>query len=245
MSTRKSCVVSWFDKKLNYFVLRFDIIESESATFTSEVTSHAVERGANISDHVRDVMPTAHLDGFVSQKPHLGESLVTDGKVDGRVGAALLKFPAYKPKFSPTPGGLTKVASGLFEDAPPTQMSVSVLQFAVAINRPEQVLQALFALKQSAQLVEVNAPSFSLQDCVITSITTTREPEDGSGMHFGVDFTGVRRVSSKRTDQILPADIVAKKTSKKGSKGGEDAGKPEDQSWLSTMLKATGGSFGS
>lgn len=73
--------------------LELDAALSESPTFTSEVTEHAVEVGANIVDHIRPKPVELRVDGVVSDSP------TTPVQVR-RAGAALgttFDRPQYTP----------------------------------------------------------------------------------------------------------------------------------------------------
>ena len=236
-------VLSWFDKSLQYFVLRFDRVDSESATFSSELTKHAVEVGADISDHMREQPTTASLEVFVTQKPINGRSLVRDGFNDAGPQQSLLRFPIYQPAFTLSPGGLTTAVRNAFQTAPPTSLSVAVLKFFVPVNRPEQVLAVLYRLQREGTIVEMNAPSYSVQNAVVTSFSPSRGPEDGQGLRIAIELETVRRVSARLSAAPLPAEIKAKRRADKGTKAGEEVPIAEVHETTLSKLLGNAGRF--
>lgn len=223
-----AAVLSWLDAALTFHVLRFDAVETESATFASELTRFAVEQGSDVSDHLRELPTSISIGAYVTQKPINGSSLTKTGFQELVLTASLLQFPAYTPRFLPTPGGVTQAVTGLLSGPPQTQESVTVLQALSEIDRPSKVLQVLSKLKSDAQLIEFNSASYSVVNCVLTEITPSRAVGDGGAYRIALTLETVRVASTKRTETIYPADLRAKKASKKGTKAGETQSVPEE-----------------
>ena len=89
--------LNWTDTAGNINVIVFDVVTAEDWAEGSTITEHPVEKGANVSDHVRVRLPACRLQARVSNEP-------IDANNFGQPVVAPLALNVPSPNWVPGPG---------------------------------------------------------------------------------------------------------------------------------------------
>lgn len=81
-------VLIWTDDAGGTVSVRFDTVNTETHDSTSVITEHPVEKGSNVSDHIRPELDRLSVEGYVSNKP-----LATNPDVDQFAGYSPITLP--------------------------------------------------------------------------------------------------------------------------------------------------------
>lgn len=210
--------------------LTFDVLVSETHDFVSEVTSHPVEAGANVTDHVR-VIPTAlSFEVFRSNEPienfrqrnYDGTPFEQD-PTGLHLKSMQLDVPRFDPPLQPTPGSVFgKITQGaaqiiqagkdtLFGSTPPSKVEVWTIDSAKDFVL--DALNTLEAARDRASLFQVVTPKKTYQDAVLTKCTMKRDAGTGTGATFNLEFQLLRFVGVEIVK--APKPTALRSTSKK------------------------------
>lgn len=186
----------------------FHVVEKEAIEHSATATEHAVERGANVSDHLRTNLSTISLDVFVSNAPIRDVNNLYDGQVAGLE----LNVPSAKKSIAPMPGslmnaGLDALASAL--DAPQTWKAL-VMQYPTKFNAVRDTLERLIDWQQRAVVGQVITPHRTYENVYITNIKMMRDATTGDGAPITIDFKEIRFVESKVVFVPVPTEIRGK-----------------------------------
>lgn len=219
---------------------RLEMVVSETHTLASEVTEHAVERGADITDHVRRKPARVNMQLFVSEEP-LDELKTTAFKIPPptdapqtlQVGGASVTIPprgdrglAPPPIALLTPGGLVNAAvaavSATFfpEQAVPATVGIPATKPYVT-----RFMDLLEEARNIGQVLTLVTRKRTYDNMLLESVTMDRGQGDGTGARFNLEFKEVRIVDTK----IVPAPAgppAAKSQINKGAQTAPEAPKP-------------------
>lgn len=213
---------SLFYKQEGYYVgsISFDLLISENLTLESEVTSHPIETGANVSDHVRNLPRKGSLIGLVTNYPlNALNTLVVDPLPQG----FLDKVGSLGGTFLQNVAALNPLTALL---APRPQMSQSDFdQLTRPQNRALNTLQLFKQLRDAKQPVIISTSLDKYQDVIVTKVSTSRDKDTGDALKFSVEFTEIEfrtlsTVEVTTTTQPLPSTGHKPKVSK-GKVGGK------------------------
>lgn len=206
--------------------MRFDVVLSETHTSSAAVTEHPVERGPNVTDHVRKQLDSITLEVFVSNTPINTGNLLKFGK-RGEFSKLKLDIPTYKAPLAPTPGALYGAAGDAIGSAVdsvfggPKVDGVVALQFQQPFNSTSEIYTELRRLQEEAEIVKVITANWDYDTMVLENVTMTRTPGEGDGARFSLELRQIVQVDTKRTAEPVPTMPRAKKPKKKGTKGAE------------------------
>lgn len=193
-------------------LIDFDASVSESHTSSSSVTSHPVEKGSNISDHVHHEPQKIAIQAMVSDTPirqpgsHMGTNR-------GVVAALVLtQARALVPKI----GGSNLIGTVLRQSFAPTP-TATVLQFAEPVNRVRAVYNELTNLERNGTLVTIETSLVKYEDMVLQNITTPRDVDNSNAVTFQFDAVKIRQVSTSTVE----VTSIVKKKKKKGDQSKE------------------------
>lgn len=199
------------DKPLRIYA---DLWESEDLQFPAEVTEHAVESGARISDHYRRLPGTAKVRLFFASAPVRG-----DLDPQNQPGAPQMHtFPAHEyPRLTPllSPGGLTGAVRegvtaianvvGLGPGAGPTGWTA--LTFARSPNRLRVILLKILELQANSKLITLGASVLRVPNMAIINAGIARTSDDGADGAIDLELKQINFVSAKTAKAIaLPAE---------------------------------------
>lgn len=156
--------------------LDLDVVERDGYEVTAEVTDHAVERGANVADHVRPGNDTFTIEGMVTNQPIVQPRYQMDG-VTGRVQTADLK----------------------------TAGKASTFQWSAPFNRVRVIDTLLAGLVRDGVLVKYTTSLRTVDDVVITRHKAERSAATGDAINVTLELRRVRLVSTQRVAVPDPA----------------------------------------
>lgn len=188
--------------------VEFDAMVRIVPTTSAMVTSHPVERGANINDHVRPDPVRLSVEAWVTNTPLKVPTTQMDG-VQGAVRAESMTVPVS-----------TVIALGVRVESSLVQ-SVEALRFDGRFDRVRKVYQELRAIQEAGQPVSIRHrinPDALLEDyddMVIVNLSAPRDVGSGSAIGFTFDAQKVRIVDTRR----VKVDAPAKQKKKKGEQG--------------------------
>lgn len=157
-------------------LLTFDCVLRISRDYPGEVTDHAIESGASVSDHV--ILKPAHfsIDAYVSDWP----IVVPDTAMDGVTGGS-------RP----------------FTTA--TGVTVSPLRFDRAVERSRVVDEMLLALRERREVLTVRTENRTWQNAVISNHHVEEDESTGRGLSLTLDLQVVRIATSQRVQVPVAA----------------------------------------
>lgn len=247
--------------------VQFDVSDGESPEDVATPTDHAVERGANITDHVRKEPAFVTVEGTVSAMPNpLIDTDVSAQSVEFSVsalpdpGTKTVKIDVPSPGIQPSPSGLlqagvaalTRLITGA--GAPKVTIrgdlkrstetrNVSLIQQTAPRDRIREVWELL--LKAQTQVLPVNViiAQREYSDLVITRIAKPRTLEDGKAAHFQVDLREIPVADSRTVAAPEPTEARGATGKSKGSQNGKNDpnGAAKEQQYESTLSMITPG----
>lgn len=227
-----SAYLTWKPKSGKQKSLYFDAVTSEVQTIKSTATEHPVERGPNVSDHIRDELDSVTLEVFVSNQP-----IYDLNGHGGKVVSVEIKTQPYEPPLEATPGSLFNAVGGAIKQGVkalgeliglggPSGTSATILMFDEAFDAVGEVVLLLRGIRATKQLVDVVLPSRLYPDMVLTSVEVTRTPATGDGATIALEFKELRQVAVSIVTAPTPTEPRAKSAVKKGAKDTKDAPAP-------------------
>lgn len=166
--------------------IAFDATLREVHSAGATVTEHAVERGANVADHVKPSVRKATFECFVSDSPV--EVPVTQMfGVSGSVQSVSLDGGTL-----PELARAASRATAAEYERRSVKATASVLQFDGDFARRERVYEQLERLRASATILSATTILAQLDDVVISNLSAPVAAEDGDGITFTLELTAVR-----------------------------------------------------
>lgn len=225
--------------------LVMDIVSAESGDFGSTVTEHPVERGANITDFIREDLDIVNVVWFVSNSP-IGEYVSVVGgsqpgalrpgniavHKDGKMKGVSLVIPEYSPSLTinvagvpvPNPGAIiataqkavTGLVNKIFGSEP--NRTALMMTFAEDKDYATDAIALLRDLKASGKLLTLALPRMELESMTITKITPNRTSDEGTGVEIGIEFKQIRTVQVLTVAAPKPTELRAVPKVHKGVK---------------------------
>ena len=173
--------------------LYWDCIVKEGSSFKASVTRHPVEKGVDITDHIRPEPKTVSLQGYISQAPI-------------KAGNVLLQQTQYSLQVSQPPSSLPFVGTTLTNSVPATtSLTFQALSVVQQGDLVQAVITTLQSLQEYATLVTVTAPNFSYENMIVESFEVSGDAQTGTGRLFDVSLVEIRTVQSLTTAAPQPA----------------------------------------
>lgn len=188
-------------------LLTFDLTLSEMHEGTSLVTTHAVETGGNIADHIIAEPATVSLVQYVTNTPLREDIYRPKG---GKVESVELEFPQWTPPVEPTPGSAFRLAGaalGAIGDAifgAPAAPRANLLLFPTLFDRVVEAHAQLEAMRLAGVLVTAITSSKVYNNMAIARASVSKS--EAGGAEFQVDLTSVRLVSTATVAAPQPAE---------------------------------------
>lgn len=221
----------WTDKSGKTKRLYFDVTESEDHEFTSEITEHAVEKGANVTDHIRDNLDRFTLHVFVSNTPINNSS---DNKRGGFIGGAPITVARFEPPILSLNSLQNKLVQSLIPP-PPEPTSALVWQYTSQFDAVAETLETLLQLRQDRTLIEVITPKHDYEDMALVDITMPRDKDTGDAGRFSLVFRQLNIVEVQVVTAPIPTETRGATPKTKGVKEGVEP-KVEDQESIAHLL---------
>ncbi len=196
----------------------FDVVLSENHDYSSETTDFAVEKGSNISDHVRDNPDKISLEVIVSNEPladysaKFGNTTIKTTQLGAFVGSLPIQVEYFTPDVTNLGTAIRALGSLISPAEPPPSSLAGVVQFSTAqFDIPATTLDTLLRLKSAATLVQLVTQKRLYDNVIISNVTMSRDANTGTAGRFKIDFKTLRIVNSVIV--TAPAIPVSEKTS--------------------------------
>lgn len=206
-----------YTKGGSLYALEIDATLQQTHSGSSEVTDHPVEKGANITDHVRVRPVQVRLDVVVSDFPLLRSTPTSGGGT-----------PAVDGKNSST------VALQLYQERTSQPFSVSTTENPFK-GRWKKIFEELEFLRTNGILIKILSSSQTYENMVLEDLTMPKSKEwkDAASIQMGLKqiiLVETKRVATKKT-QVT-------KTKKKQNKAAQATNTPEAPAQERSLLKA-------
>lgn len=190
--------LEWLDETQGLTnAIDFDAVVKESYELPVDVTDHAVEAGAAISDHARAGNETISLEAWVTNTP----VVVPGFGLDGASG-------------STRPATLT--ING-------RDVTTSVLQFSAAFDRRRTMDALLRALAEAGQLLTVRTTYRDIANVVIARYKVERDKDSANALAINLDL---RRVTIVQTQTAAVRATRQRRGQRRQNRGGQPAAAP-------------------
>jgi hypothetical protein len=218
-----------------------DCTVRERHTMSSEVSTHPVEEGSDIADHVRALPRSVTLECVISNKPtelpksHAGGAEKREKKIDaGKV-----------PEKIPFGLGDAAVRVGPFgEIAIKEQRQATVTSFEPPFDRVDDIWKELDAMREEGRLLSVYTSLGLYSNMVIEDVDAPRDVSTFASLRFTITF---RKIIAVKSGVGAAVDVPrAASTVAKGKQPAIDASGTPEAEEASTLHKlgSSAGAFG-
>jgi hypothetical protein len=187
---------------------------SEQHITTAEVTKHQVERGSDITDHIRPLPARLSLEAIVTNTP-LG---VPETQADGVTGSIQ---------------DTTTTVNG-------QRVTFRSFVFSGTFDRVRDVFGDIVDAIQGAALFSVTTTLKRYENLACTNFVPTRNADKGNALHFTIDFEEIRLVDT----QVVAALPPRTQKQHRGAKTGKQLDPKTDAQKISVLSKVTTSIFG-
>jgi hypothetical protein len=162
--------ISWTNPSGATSIIAFDASVSERHDRSAEVTENGVERGADVSDHVR---------------PKGSELLIE---------ALVTNTPIEQPRSHMD--GVTSAVASLSLDGE-VKGGASTLQFSGTFDRVRSVHEELLGLVDRGELVTIATSLRTYENMVLTQLSVNRNASTGNSLSLSIAAKSVRIVATE------------------------------------------------
>jgi hypothetical protein len=231
--------------------LEFDAIIGLTPEDVATLTSHPVERGVNVTDHLRLEPTRLSIEAIMSKTPRLSNAPTANQH--GRVEAAPLDITIHarpsdgqqtidldipSPPIQPDLAGLVTAGLAALSNAlsPPrvtvrdpaqariTQAQARALQHQDEAEPIQSAYEKLLEAMASAALITVTTRDRDIFDLCLTRVSAPRRLTGGTG--FELELEQLRVADSETVESPKPAEARGALAKKKGTQTTKEA--PED-----------------
>lgn len=220
--------------------LIFDATLRESPTYSATMFKHKVERGADLTDHVKQEADTLSVEAFVSNHPikaNVGGYTGLGGGELGGVVESLDLGPVTGRRYSKgaTVGKTPKDIRSATYETEQSQGTAQVLQFPAPFDRVQAVHDILLDIKRRAVEVAVSIGLNTWDTMLVIKLSPPQDSKTGSGISFTIDLEEVRYATSETVDTPEPFETRAEREQRLGEQV-EVTPTPDDRSTARRML---------
>lgn len=202
----KPVQIIWEGDSGQTFNIAIDAVPNERHGSPTMITDHAVETGANISDHIRPEADTLSIEGVISNTPIFLPPDHTDGaretvvEVEGvgpsiRVPLPLVGSLVGNIPIAPNPKGVVR-------------------GYEPSFDRVAACYEELLKIRSEGRLVRVITTLREYEDMGIVNLEVTRNVQAGNSLVFTMDLKQVRFGST----ETVPVPVIPRAKTDKGSK---------------------------
>jgi hypothetical protein len=202
-------------------IVTFDLTISEGHEATAEVTTHPVEKGSNIADHVRPNPRNLNLELYVTNTPTTDIGRGSSERME-------LEIPRWEPPLSATPGSVYRELRGLIPLGQPRSVTIRALTFPDVFDRVKEVYTTLLDLWSRGVDMSIVSSLGTYETMVLTSVGVPRTEKGGAT--FNISSTQVKTVTTATVSAPAPSEKRGAPNQAKGGQstkpvGGKDAAK--------------------
>lgn len=207
LQSRQPAFLQWEEKGRQKFFY-FDAVEAEHHDKSSELTSHSVEKGVDVTDHVIPQAIKVSLDVFITDTPIGYTDLY--GESWGVVGPLRLEVPENKQPIGFSTGGLYQAAGNavksLFNKKP--EHVATVFKPRNSRNFLQEAHTVLWRLIEDVVPITLTTVSRQYEDIYLVAAPMTRTSGKGGSANFSLEFQKLRVVTASTTR--TPKELIAK-----------------------------------
>lgn len=238
-------------------VLSFDGTVRELHSSQLVVTEHPVEKGANVSDHVRKQLAHLVCEAMITNHP-IKMPTSGMGGVGGGVSGRDLQWNAreetrqqrsitFPSRFDLPVGvpilGAVAQGTGLLDTTETVTVqtraetdaadgaTAQVLQFDGPFDRVRNVYEELLGFQDNATLLTIHTTIREYENMILQNLTAPREVKDGKAITFSFDLKEIRFVTS----QTVKAPLDKKKTPSKANLGAKSTEKTDNRTFTKRL----------
>lgn len=192
--------------------IEFDALTDEAHNRSATATSHPVEDGSNVSDHIRAEQHTIAFRAVVTNKP--SRNISKDSTVSGSFGSVTLAARTAAQRLGSLivfPGPVVQRAE--ITTSADTTISAVLFTFSSPFNRVESIHEKLISLLNSGTLMHIDTTLEQLDDMALIGIEVGRDAGRGNVLDARLTFTHIRKVSTSTV--VVPESVRA------GNRGGQ------------------------
>lgn len=227
------------------FSISIDATTREVHSMANEVTSHAVEIGANLSDHIRPEADVLTIDGVISNAPHylpadhVGNAVAVNQQITAELAAT--DSTGVVTGASPRLGRFVNLpGANLVPVGPPARASVgsrteartlsaTVTAFSEEFDRVREIFEELASLRTLGTLLRVITSLNEYDNMAIQSLEATRQGGQYDNLTFSLT---VKRVKFGETKEVAVPAIATKRKDKGTVTPEEDVDQREGETML-------------
>jgi len=219
----------------------FDTSDEEVPESSTTVTSHPIESGGNVNDHIIQNQTRIRLRATISNTPlHVpetqmrtatGETESVDlGSADRR---SLTEGAQAGGSGDPTPAEYEDVTD---------RLSASVLKFSGEFDRVKDVYEELLLLQTSKQVFTLTTSLKVWENCTLQVLSAPRTAASGNAIEFPMDLVQLDFAESQTVEAPAPLQPRGRRQTARGSQNAEEVAEgSEDNRTLGARLDdATG-----
>lgn len=213
--------------------LRFDAVRTVEVSQHSNITRHPIQKGADITDHVKVDLPHVSITAYISIAPLSSDATIARPK-DIPVPSGI-----YQPIQLPSAPYKHSVASRIAEvgpiqaamDALASATTPTAIESLVTNSPGDRVSEAaakLLELQETVELLRFVDELRTYEDMVITSVVGTRVAQT-YGAAFQIELDAIKVVESKLVDLPIPAEPRGQTTKSSASSPKNSNSSPVDE----------------
>lgn len=192
----------------------FDATLTELHTGSANATEHLVERGVNISDHVRPERDRLSVEAHVSNTPVF--SVGVDG-AQGSVQPLLVTGGPFRRQIK----GAQQKNPAEYEEVS-VDVSANVLQFNASFDRIQAVHEVLRTLMREGTEMTVISALRQYDHMILVNLSAPRNAAAGEGITFSMELQEVRYAESEVVNAPVPLETRGESTRNRGAANAEE-----------------------
>ena len=213
--------------------VQVDAAVRESHVSSAHATDLAVERGANVTDHVRPQPFQLTVEGIVTNAPIDQPST----QMDGATGA-MTQVSIDVPRAEELRANRNEVAggrAGLGREAGPGTIAANVWMWSSQFDRVRTVNEVITNLMSTGTLVKIVTGLREYEDMVIENFEVVRSAQVGEALAFTLSAKQVRIVDSETVSLPEPREPRGRPGQNRGRQDGESVTADDNASlWYNT-----------
>lgn len=213
-------VIMWEDEAGAPYFISVDATLGATHAYNNTVTDHPVEKGANLTDHVRPDPARLQITGQVSNTPHfLPKDHVGGAEMQPRtVEVTVAGFVKVLPVVSAT-AAIQAITAGSAKPLQPAVLgrvtassaaAARVVEFNQEFDRVVEVFQELVRLRNKGTLLRVLTRYVEYENMVIEVLTFPEDPNIGESLVFDMSLKQVRTVETRTVQVAAHKGTVSK-----------------------------------
>lgn len=182
--------------------IEFDAVIRDTHEASAEITDHPVERGADVSDHVRKNLDSVTLEVVVSNEPIRQPGSQMEGVTSGQAGLEIRE---------PAPFGLGLVVA-----------KANVLVFDGEFDRVRTVHEELLRLMNEGVVVGILTSLREYENMLLRRVSPIREAATGDSLRATVEAREIIIVESEVVDVPDPEETRGRGDRNRGRRNNSD-----------------------